>query len=152
MPKISAGLLVYRHRPNGVELLLVHPGGPFWAKKDNATWSVPKGLADEGEALLVAARREFTEETGFTPPATEPINLGYVTYGNKKVFIWAVEGDFNAEAITSVTTTIEWPPKSGNLQTFAECDKAGWFNTQAAKQKLVKGQVPLVDRLLQHVR
>jgi predicted NUDIX family NTP pyrophosphohydrolase len=152
MPKLSAGLLVYRCRPSGVELLLVHPGGPFWAKKDTATWSVPKGLADEGESLFAAAQREFTEETGFMPPQVKSIDLGYVTYGNKKVFIWAVEGDFNADAMTSATTTIEWPPKSGNQQTFAECDKAGWFNAAAARQKLVKGQVPLVDRLLDHVR
>lgn len=152
MPKISAGLLVYRYRPSGVELLLVHPGGPFWAKKDNATWSVPKGLANEGEELFAAAQREFTEETGFIPPTTQPIDLGYVTYGNKKVYIWAVEGDFNAEAINSITTTIEWPPKSGNQQTFAECDRAEWFTADQSRQKLVKGQVPLVDTLLQHVR
>lgn len=152
MPKLSAGLLVYRRRPSGVELLLVHPGGPFWSKKDDATWSVPKGLADEGEALFAAAQREFTEETGFTPPNVPPIDLGYVTYGNKKVFVWAVEGDFDADAMASTATTIEWPPKSGNQQTFAECDKAGWFTASVARQKLVKGQVPLVDKLLEHVR
>ncbi|HET9411828.1 MAG TPA: NUDIX domain-containing protein [Candidatus Saccharimonadales bacterium] len=152
MPKISAGLLVYRFTHGSLKMLLIHPGGPFWVKKDLATWSVPKGLADEGEELFTAATREFTEETGITPPVNNPIDLGFVKYGNKKVFVWAVEGDVDVRRIQSATIQLEWPPRSGQMREFPECDKAGWFTPDAARRKLVKGQVPLVDRLIERVR
>jgi predicted NUDIX family NTP pyrophosphohydrolase len=147
MPKLSAGLLVFRSKNQRTQILLVHPGGPFWAKKDAATWSVPKGLADEGEALFAAAQREFTEETGVLAPIGATLDLGYVKYGNKKVFVWAVEGDVDEQAIVSAMITLEWPPGSGHMQQFPECDKAEWFDLATAKSKLVKGQVPFVDRL-----
>lgn len=152
MPKISAGLLVYRFTQGSLMMMLVHPGGPFWVKKDLATWSVPKGLADEGEELFKAAIREFTEEAGIAPPVNNPIDLGFVKYGNKKVYVWAVEGDLDVRRIQSATIQLEWPPRSGQMRDFPECDKADWFTPDIARIKLVKGQVPLVDRLIERVR
>jgi predicted NUDIX family NTP pyrophosphohydrolase len=151
MPKISAGLLLFRRIGQEVEVLLVHPGGPFWANKDRAAWSVPKGLVGAGEETLAAAKREFTEETGLSAPPGEPFDLGFVTYGNKKVIAWAIEADADVSAITSDLISMEWPPRSGKTLTFPECDRAGWFDAQTAKAKLVPGQVPFIDRMVQHV-
>jgi predicted NUDIX family NTP pyrophosphohydrolase len=147
MPKLSAGLLLYRRTHNYPEILLVHPGGPFWAKQDAGAWSVPKGMAHEGESLMVAAEREFTEETGLTIPSGERLNIGAVSYGGKKVQVWAIEGDADATAIVSNTITMEWPQRSGRTIEFPECDKAGWFDLHTAKTKIVKGQSPFIGRL-----
>jgi len=147
MPKHSAGILLYRKGGAGVEVFLVHPGGPFWARKDVAAWSVPKGEYDESEEALAAAQREFTEETSFAVPAGELQELGQVKYGNKILRVWALEGSVDARRIKSNTVTIEWPPKTGRKQEFPEVDRAGWYPLAAAKEKLVKGQVPLIAML-----
>lgn len=148
MPKMSAGLLLFRRTAGEPEVLLVHPGGPFWAKKDAGAWSVPKGMAEEGEELWIAAQREFTEETGFAVPQGERIELGSVTYSNKKVHVWAIESDANASAVRSKTITM---PFAGKMVTFPECDQAGWYTFDAARQKMVRGQTPFIDRLATHV-
>jgi len=147
MPKLSAGIMLYRSGPQGPELFLVHPGGPFWAKKDEGAWSIPKGEYLEGEAALDAAKREFKEETGFDLPAGDTKEVGSVKYNNKIVTAWAVQGSVDARRVNSNTFTMEWPPKTGRKQEFAEVDRAGWFPLAAAKRKLVSGQVELVDRL-----
>lgn len=149
MPKLSAGILLYRKGNSGAEVFLVHPGGPFWAKKDSGSWSVPKGEYDESEDALSAAKREFYEETGLTLPAGELLELGEVKYGNKIVRVWMLEGSVDARRIKSNTFTIEWPPKTGRKQEFPEVDRAGWYPLAAAKEKLVKGQAPLVGMLEQ---
>lgn len=148
MPKLSAGIMLYRIVGSGsLEIFLVHPGGPFWAKKDMGAWSIPKGEYDEGEEGLATAKREFKEETGFDLPTGQALELGTVTYNNKIVTAWAVKGSIDARRVRSNTFTIEWPPKTGRMQEFAEVDRAGWFVPAVAKQKLVKGQVDLVDML-----
>lgn len=147
MTKISAGLLLYRKVESGIEVMLVHPGGPFWAKKDDGSWSVPKGIVDENEDLKDAARREFEEEIGQPAPKGKIIELGSVKYGDKKVFCWAVESDFATESIQSNLVKIEWPPRSGKLQDFPECDKAEWFEVTTAKTKILKGQQPFIERI-----
>lgn len=125
----------------------MHPGGPFWAKKDAGAWSVPKGLVDTGEETFAAAQREFTEETGLSAPKGQVTDLGFVTYGNKKVLVWAIEADVDAMAITSNLVRLEWPAKSGRVVEFPECDKASWFDLPTARDKLVPGQTPFIDRL-----
>lgn len=147
MPKLAAGILLYRKQNKKLEVFLVHPGGPFWAKKDAAAWSIPKGEYTDDEDPWAAAQREFAEETGQPAPTAEAQPLGEVKYGNKKLVAWAVEGDIDATRVLSNTITIEWPPKSGNVQAFPEVDRAGWFTLTQAQQKLVKGQVPLVEML-----
>lgn len=151
MPRLSAGIIVYRRKDGNLELFLVHPGGPFWAKKDAASWSIPKGEYSQEEDSFVAARREFHEETGFEAPQDGALPLGEVRYGNKVLTAWALEGSVDARRIQSNTFTMEWPPKSGKTQEFPEVDRAGWFLPSAAKQKLVKGQVQLVDRLCEQL-
>jgi predicted NUDIX family NTP pyrophosphohydrolase len=151
MPKLSAGIALYRKRGESIEVLLVHPGGPFWAKKDIGAWSIPKGEYADDEDALVAAKREFKEETGFDAPASQAIELGEVKYGNKLVKAWAMKGSLDARRISSNTFTMEWPPKSGKKQEFDEVDRAGWFLPADAKQKLVRGQVLLVDRLCEQL-
>lgn len=146
MPKLSAGLLIFRRNPQ-VEVFLVHPGGPFWAKKDSAAWSVPKGEYQENEDPFLAAKREFTEETSFAPPQGESQFLGEVKYSNKILKVWAVKGTVDAQNIKSNFFELEWPPKSGKTQQFPEVDKAGWFTLPSAKKKLTTGQVPLIDEL-----
>jgi predicted NUDIX family NTP pyrophosphohydrolase len=147
--KLSAGLLVHRRSATGVELLLVHPGGPFWAKKDAAAWSIPKGEYDPEEDPRAAARREFTEELGAPPPAGEWLALGELRQsGAKQVIVWTVEGDVDVDQVVSNTFELEWPPRSGRLQEFPEVDRAAWFDAETARTKLHKGQVPYVDRLL----
>ncbi|MCW2720680.1 MAG: hypothetical protein JWR81_4502 [Pseudonocardia sp.] len=151
---LSAGLLL--HRPatgGGVELLLGHMGGPFWAKKDDAAWSIPKGEHDPGEDPRDAARREFTEETGSPPPDGRLRDLGSVKQrGGKVVAVFALAGDFDADHIDSNTFTIEWPPRSGRIASFPEIDRAAWFDPDTARRKLVAGQVTFVDRLLASLR
>jgi predicted NUDIX family NTP pyrophosphohydrolase len=143
----SAGVLLYRVRPGGVEVLLVHPGGPFWAKKDRGAWSVPKGEYGPGEAPFDAARREFEEETG-TRLAGDFIGLTPVRQkGGKTVHAWAVAGDLDVAGIRSNTFEMEWPPRSGYTQEFPEVDRAAWFPLDEARERILEGQVPLLDEL-----
>lgn len=147
MARTSAGLLMYRMRPGGVEVFLVHPGGPFWAKKDAGAWSIPKGEYAGGEDPLAAARREFAEETGIVPQGTF-VELGEVRQaGGKVVAGWAFEGDCDPAAIRSNTFTLEWPPGSGRSREFPEVDRAGWFGPDAAAEKILAGQLPFLERL-----
>ena len=151
MQKRSAGLLVWRRNDDTVEVLLVHPGGPFWARKDAAAWSIPKGeIDDPAEEPRDVAVREFREELGFEPPPVDGwIALGEVRgSGSKVVAAWAVEGDADVSRIESSTFEMEWPPRSGRVQTFPEVDRAGWFGADEARDKLHAGQRRLVDRLL----
>jgi predicted NUDIX family NTP pyrophosphohydrolase len=147
----SAGILMYRRVRRKVEVLLVHPGGPYWRKKDEGAWSIPKGEIDEGENVEVAARREFLEETGIV--VTGPLEtLGEIRQrGGKRVTAFAVKGDFNIEAIKSNTFEMVWPPKSGKQQSFPEIDRAAWFDLQAAHVKILESQRPLLDRLVELV-
>jgi predicted NUDIX family NTP pyrophosphohydrolase len=148
MPRTSAGILLYRFRPAGPEVLLGHMGGPFWAKKDDGGWSIPKGEHGPDEDPLAVARREFEEELGLPVPAQALVALGTqkVTSG-KLLAVWAGEGDLDATAAVSNTFELEWPPRSGRMQEFPEIDRADWFGLDAARSKLVTGQVPFLDRL-----
>jgi predicted NUDIX family NTP pyrophosphohydrolase len=150
MPKRSAGLLLYRVRRGAVEVLLVHPGGPFWATRDLGAWSIPKGEYEQGEDPLAAALREFREETGHEPPGVDGLlELGTVRQrGGKVITAWAAAGDLDPAAIASGTFEIEWPPRSGNRREFPEVDRAAWFDPDTARQKLLAAQAELVDRLL----
>ena len=146
----SAGLLLYRRSPSGgdVEVLLAHPGGPFWARRDAGVWSVPKGEYEPGEDPLAAAYREFHEETGFHPPAGTPRPLGELAQpGGKRVVVWALEGDLDPAASTSNIFEIEWPRGSGRLRSFPEVDRVEWAGLPRARTMLLKGQVPFLDRL-----
>jgi predicted NUDIX family NTP pyrophosphohydrolase len=147
MPEKSAGLLLFRTVAATVEVLLVHPGGPFWAKKDEAAWSIPKGEFDDGEDALAAARREFAEELGAVP-AGEPVPLSPIRQaGGKMVFAFALRADFDVATAKSNTFTMEWPPRSGRTQEFPEIDRAKWFTTEEARRRMLKGQIPLLDEL-----
>jgi len=147
MPKTSAGLLPYRWRDGRPEVFLVHPGGPFWTKKDDAAWSVAKGEVEQDESLLDAARREFTEETGLT--LTGPLlPLNPVRQsGGKVVHVWAVEADLEPSAIRSNAFPLEWPPRSGQIVQFPEIDRAAWFGLAEARRKIHKGQLGLLEEL-----
>lgn len=148
MPKTSAGLLVYRHQLGLPEVLLVHPGGPFWRKRDDGAWSIPKGEYGAGEEPQAAAFREFTEELGATPPAASGHPLGEVVQaGGKRVVAYAVESDFDVSMIRSNSFEMEWPPGSGRRESFPEVDRAGWFSLEVAKGKIISGQRPLLERL-----
>jgi predicted NUDIX family NTP pyrophosphohydrolase len=148
MPERSAGLLLYRLAPSGPEVFLVHPGGPFWAKKDEGAWSIPKGVLEGDEEPLAAARREFAEETGAAPEG-EAIELGsFKQPSGKVVLAWAVEGDLDPALIKSNNFTMEWPPKSGRTASFPEVDRGAWFDPERARAKLLKGQVPILAALL----
>jgi len=148
----SAGLLVYRQGPAGVEVLIVHPGGPFWARKDLGAWSLPKGQYTESEEPLAAAKREFAEEIGQPAPAGELINLGEVKMKTGKIIsAWAVGGDLDANTIKSNMVRLEWPPRSGKQLEFPEVDKAGWFDLATAAQKLHPVQAELLGRLAKHL-
>jgi predicted NUDIX family NTP pyrophosphohydrolase len=148
--KRSAGLLMFRRRQPEPEVLLVHPGGPFWQNKDAGVWSIPKGLYKEGEDALAAARREFEEETGCRADG-DFIALGsFKQPGGKTIAAWAVEGDFDAAALRSNTFTIEWPPRSGRFAAFPEVDRAEWLSPAAARTKLLRGQVPILEAFLAH--
>jgi predicted NUDIX family NTP pyrophosphohydrolase len=145
--KHSAGLLMYRFREGVLEVFLVHPGGPFWAKKDLGAWSLPKGEFDPEEDALAAARREFFEETGF-PAEGEFIPLTPLKQpGGKMISAWAFGGDCDPGAVQSNTFTLEWPPRSGKHQEFPEIDRAGWFTLEEAKVKIIKGQAGFLEEL-----
>ncbi len=147
MPAISAGLLMFRERKRELEVLLVHPGGPWWRNKDHGAWTIPKGEPSPGEDLLRAARREFKEETG-VPPQGPYVPLGKVKQrGGKTVHAWAFRGDLQAGGIRSNTFRMEWPPGSGKFQDFPEIDRACFFGMEAARGKINAAQVPLLDEL-----
>lgn len=147
MARRSAGILLYRHGAGGLEVLLVHPSGPFWAKRDAGAWSIPKGEYDAGEDPATAARREFREEIGIEADG-ELVPLGEVKQkAGKLVTAFALEGDLDVSAIRSNMVEIEWPPRSGKRLTFPEIDRAGWFRLDEARTKILAGQVPLLDRL-----
>lgn len=149
MPETSAGILLYRRRSDSTKVLLVHPGGPYWAKKDEGAWSIPKGLYEPGEDPEAAARREFAEETGFTPTGSL-IPLGsFRQPSGKLIAAWAAEGEFDTAALRSNLFSIEWPPRSGRMQEFPEADRAEWFAPGEARHKILKGQVPILEALLQ---
>jgi predicted NUDIX family NTP pyrophosphohydrolase len=149
MPTVSAGLLLYRRRASGPEVFLVHPGGPFWARKDAGAWSVPKGLLDPGEDELECARREFREETGFeTRGLGSALDLGTFRQPSGKVLhIWAVEGDCNPEELRSNLFEMQWPPKSGRSEQFPEVDRGGWFGRAEALSKILPGQRAVLEKL-----
>jgi len=147
MPKRSAGLLLFRRAESGWQVLLAHPGGPFWARKDKGAWSIPKGELAEDEDPLQGALREFAEETGHhvtgafiaLPPLRQP--------GGKLVYAWAVEGDFDPAQLRSNTFSMEWPPRSGRQASFPEVDRAAWFGLDEARSRILSGQVGFLDAL-----
>lgn len=146
--KQSAGILLYRKDTSGYEVLLVHPGGPFWAKKDEGSWSIPKGEFDESEEALVAAKREFQEETSIAAPEGDYVKLGeYKQSSGKIVHAFTLEADVNLEHFKSNMFEMEWPPKSGKTQEFPEIDKTAWLSLAVARQKVVKGQAAILDQL-----
>jgi predicted NUDIX family NTP pyrophosphohydrolase len=147
MTKKSAGLLMYRFQNGQLEVLLVHPDGPFWKKKDLGSWSIPKGEYPEGEDAFATARREFCEETGFAAEG-KFVELGTLRQpSGKKITAWAFEGDCDASSIRSNTFSVEWPPHSGRQAEFPEVDRAEWFPVAPAKSKIQRGQVGFIDRL-----
>ncbi len=145
----SAGLVLYRQRDDGeLEVLLGHMGGPFWARKDDGAWSIPKGELDPGEEPLAGARREFAEELGHAPPAGPVHELGEIRQpAGKRVIAFAIEGDFDPDEIVPGTFELQWPPRSGRLQTFPEVDRVAWFDLDTAAAKIVRGQAELLERL-----
>jgi len=150
--KRSAGILLFREIANGLEVLLVHPGGPFWAKKDDGSWSIPKGEFAEDEEPLPAARREFEEEIG-VPPIGDFIPLKPLKQpSGKLVYAWALRSDFDPSTLKCNSFSLEWPPKSGRQQDFPEVDKAAWFGVETARLKILKGQAPFLDQLLLHLK
>jgi predicted NUDIX family NTP pyrophosphohydrolase len=147
MAKRSGGLVMHRGSGDGIEVLLVHPGGPFWANKDEGAWSIPKGEFGEDEDALAAARREFEEETGHSPQGDFVALAPVRQPGGKVVHAWAVRGDWDPTALRSNTFEMEWPPRSGRRQSFPEVDRAAWFGMEAARRKLNPGQLGLLDQL-----
>jgi predicted NUDIX family NTP pyrophosphohydrolase len=148
MPKLSAGILLHRPGLAGPEVLLVHPGGPFWARKDSGAWSIPKGLIDPDEDAAAAAKREFAEEVG-TVPTGDLHPLGeFRQPGGKIVIAFALAGDFDPAMLSSNIVEMEWPPRSGRRITVPEVDRAEWFGVAAAREKLLQGQRPILDALL----
>jgi predicted NUDIX family NTP pyrophosphohydrolase len=143
----SAGILLYRHRAGGLEVLLVHPGGPFWRNRDEGAWSIPKGEFDDHEDALAAARREFAEETGTAIDGEFVALAPHRQRSGKTVHAWAVEGDLDAAAVRSNSFSMEWPPKSGRTAEFPEVDRAAWFPIAEARKKLLPGQLPFLDQL-----
>ena len=151
MAKRSAGLLLYRRGAHGLEVFLVHPGGPFWAKKDLGAWSIPKGEYGEDEDPLAAARREFTEETGFAVSGPF-VELGTIRQASGKlVSAWAVEGDCDPAALVSNLCEIEWPPRSGRRLEIPEVDRGEWFSLEGAGQRILDSQRPLLELLVQKI-
>lgn len=149
MKKLSAGILVYRHKGGSIEVLLAHFGGPFWAKKDNGAWSIFKGEQEEEEDAFEAAKREFKEETSHGAPSGKYIDLGESRRKDGKIIrAWAINADFNPATIRSNTFEMEWPPKSGKTQKFPENDRAEWFELSAANIKLHSGQAIFLERLI----
>lgn len=147
MAKISAGVLLYRVKQGAIEVLLAHPGGPFFRNKDQGAWSLPKGEANEGEDLLLAARREFAEETGLTPAGPFVPLTPVKQKGGKTVHAWACQGDCDPASIKSNSFSIEWPPKSGRRQEFPEIDRAEFFCLDEAKKRIIPSQAALLDEL-----
>lgn len=148
MAKQAAGILLFRRGPSGLQVLLAHPGGPLWARKDLAAWTIPKGQFTDDELPLDAARREFEEEMGSAPVGVfQP--LGSIKQPSGKiVHVWAAESDFDVATVKSNLFEMEWPPKSGRKGQFPEVDRAGWFSIEEARLKILKGQAPFLDRLL----
>jgi predicted NUDIX family NTP pyrophosphohydrolase len=150
--KISAGLILFRRRSGSIEVLLAHPGGPFWAGKDEGAWTIPKGEPEDGEDVLAAARREVEEETGARPVgdfiALDPVRQN----SGKTVYAWAVESEFDPAALRSNIFEMEWPPHSGRHQTFPEVDRAEWFTMAVAGRKILSGQAPLLRQLEKRLR
>lgn len=154
MPAISSGILLFRHRQGSLEVLLVHMGGPFWARKDFGAWTIPKGEVEEGEELLDAALREFREETGVAPTGT-PFPLGHIKQrGGKIVHAYGLAGEFEPKTLTSSMFEVEWPRGSGRIQHYPEVDRAEWFGMDEARRRILAAQVPLLDVLAAspHVR
>ncbi len=153
MPKHSAGILLYRFRENRLEVLLIHPGGPYWKNRDLGAWMIPKGQIEEGEETLEAALREFKEETSFTLSEENPfLPLTYARLSSgKKVFAFACEGDIDASKVKSIEFEMEWPPKSGKIASFPEVDRAAWFTMEEAYQKILKSLSGLLDELVENV-
>jgi predicted NUDIX family NTP pyrophosphohydrolase len=146
--RVSAGILLYRRSPRGLEVLLAHPGGPLFANRDHGHWTIPKGEPDPDEPLLDAARREFGEEIGRPLSYGPLLELGSIVQkGGKVVHGWAVEGDLDAEDTRSETFELEWPPRSGNLVVFPEIDRVAWFDPDEARRRIKDAQIPLIDRL-----
>jgi predicted NUDIX family NTP pyrophosphohydrolase len=147
--RVSAGILLWRRGADGIEVLLGHPGGPYFAKKDADTWSVLKGEIEPGEEAFAVARREFAEESGHEAPDREAIELGEIRQkGGKLVIAWAIEGDLDPAAAVSNTHLVEWPPRSGRLVPFPEIDRVAWFDLPTAREKVKEAQAPFFDRLL----
>jgi predicted NUDIX family NTP pyrophosphohydrolase len=145
----SAGILLFKYDDGRLEVMLAHPGGPFWAEKDHGAWSIPKGLFEETEDALDAAKREFSEETGFEVDG-EFIELGELKQPSRKIIhAWALEGDLDTANIQSNTFTLEWPKNSGNVKEYPEIDKAQWFTVEEARKKILKGQAEFIDRLIE---
>ena len=151
MPQHSAGILLYRRSGHPLEVLLVHPGGPYWAKKDDGAWTIPKGGYAPGEDAFAAAKREFREETGATVDGQAMALGAFRQSAAKIVEVWAVEGAFDPEALVSNTFAMEWPPRSGRTSEFPEVDRAGWFTPELAWRKILKGQRPILEALLQRL-
>jgi predicted NUDIX family NTP pyrophosphohydrolase len=148
MTRLSAGVLLHRTGPDGaVHVLLAHMGGPFWARKDEGAWSIPKGEHPPEEDARAAARREFAEELGSPAPDGELRDLGTVRSGSKVIAAFALVGDLDADRVVSNTFELEWPPRSGRTQTFPEVDRAAWFDLDTARRKIVKSQRPFLDRI-----
>ena len=145
--RVSAGILLYRRRPD-LEVLLAHPGGPLFARKDAGHWTIPKGEVEPGEELLAVARREFEEETGHPPPDGATIELGSIVQkGGKVVYAWAIEGDLDPANAVSNSFELSWPPGTGLRQLFPEIDRVEWFNLNEARRRVKETQIPLIDRL-----
>ncbi len=151
MPLSSAGILLYRHAGGRLEVLLVHPGGPYWARKDEGAWSIPKGMCEKGEDALAAALREFREETG-SEPVGEAVPLGGFRYASGKLVVaFAIEGDLDLASFRSNTFAMEWPPRSGRTAEFPEVDRAAWFAIDEAERRIVKGQRGILAALKSHL-
>jgi len=152
MARSSAGILLFRTRSGTPEVLLVHPGGPFWARRDAGAWSIPKGEHGDDEDPLQCALREFAEETGSALEPAELIELGTIRQkAGKLVTAWAAEGDLDPATVTSNTFTIQWPPRSGRMAEFPEVDRAEWFDPETARRKILPAQAELIDRLLERL-
>jgi len=146
--RVSAGVLLFRRTPAGLEVLLAHPGGPLFARRDEGHWTIPKGEPESGEPLMSAAGREFREETGLPPSTGEWLELGSIVQkGGKVVHAWAVEGDLRPEDAVSETFELEWPPRSGRRETHPEIDRVAWFSLVEARRRIKEAQIPLIDRL-----
>jgi predicted NUDIX family NTP pyrophosphohydrolase len=146
--RVSGGILLFRRTAGGFEVLLAHPGGPYFKDRDEGHWTIPKGEPEPDEALVDAATREYAEETGLSLPAVPLIELGSITQkGGKVVHAWAAEGDLRPELAQSNTIEIEWPPRSGRMQVFPEIDRVAWFAPAEARRRMKEAQIPLLDRL-----